>query len=186
MDLQPSAELMRALRCCICTTSSDVACSSSPISRRAPACFQPSLVHTGIPDGVWCSEISPAPGAGKDACACTRQGFASEGSGPSTSGRVSEGQWSTSRASSAAAEPLGAAADSSAGTAGPEQQTLGSRVMNIVGNSLLAGLLGGTAFFGYYQLRYDVHELAQLVEDTHTAEGGPLQQVCCCQPRLVR
>ena len=46
-----------------------------------------------------------------------------------------------------------------------------------MGNSLLAGLLGGTAFFGYYQLRYDVHELAQLVDDTRTSEGGPLQQV---------
>ena len=46
-----------------------------------------------------------------------------------------------------------------------------------MGNSLLAGLLGSTAFFGYYQLRYDVHELAQLVDDTRTSEGGPLQQV---------
>ena len=50
----------------------------------------------------------------------------------------------------------------------------------ILGNTLLAGALGGGAFFGYYQLRYDVHELAQLVDATKTDEGGPLQQVRVC------
>ena len=111
----------------------------------------------------------------KDTHACSRQGFASEGS-TSTSGRVSEGQWSSAE-SSAQAEAA-SSAQSSAGTASTAgAEPLGSRALNIMGNSLLAGLLGGTAFFGYYQLRYDVHELAQLVEDTRTSEGGPLQQV---------
>ena len=113
------------------------------------------------------SEAGSSSSAARDGLAPLRQAFATESSA-STSAGAAGAQWSAAQAQQAAAA-------SSAAQPGPQSAV--SRALVILGNTLLAGVLGGGAFFGYYQLRYDVHELAQLVDASKTDDMNPLQQV---------